>query len=87
MGLSNQLSHVHVNHIQSLAFLVCNTFALSWSLSHIRGAWTAFYDHVCRCVISSDTVWSVMRLNMTGVSFIALLNGRIMITFLPTVIM
>ena len=38
------------------------------------------YDHVCYCVISSDTVWPVMRHNMPEIHFLLPLDKSNMIT-------
>ena len=51
-------------------------------------AWVAFNDngHVCGCVLTSNAIWFVITCNMCEVSFLALLGGINMITFLLPVI-
>ena len=67
--------------------MVCGLSILTWSLYDLLWSFNTSHDHVSGCVTSSGTLWSVIKDIMPEVSFLALLVGSNMSTFLPFVIM
>ena len=83
MRSSNEVSYISVSHMLILSLaslwfihpdLVCvSPFAVLGLL------------FICGCVLSNDAVQLAIRHTVPGVSFLALLDGSNMITFLPPV--